>query len=103
MTLQESSITQEATTQTERLKTLRAVLEATNEVLSADEPAGARVWPSGFVHLDSMLTGGFRAGALVLLGGGPGLGKTALALQVARSLVVSAHSVVFFSFEHDYP
>lgn len=102
MTLQESSITQEATTQTDRLKTLRAVLEATNEVLSADEPAGARVWPSGFVHLDSMLTGGFRAGELVLLGGGPGLGKTTFALQVARNLVVSGHSVVFFSFEHDY-
>lgn len=92
----------EATTQTERLKTLRAVLEATNEVLSADEPAGAKIWPSGFTYLDSKLTGGFRAGELVLLGGGPGLGKTTFALQVARNLVVSGHSVVFFSFEHDY-
>src|SRR5665811_410546 len=102
MTVQESSIMPEAATQTERLKTLRAVLEATNEVLSADEPAGARVWPSGFAHLDFRLTGGFRAGELVLLGGGPGLGKTTFALQVARNLVVSGHSVVFFSFEHDY-
>ena len=102
MTLLEPSIMPEATTQTERLKTLRAVLEETNEVLSADEPAGAKVWPSGFAHLDSMLTGGFRAGELVLLGGGPGLGKTTFALQVARNLVVSGHSVVFFSFEHDY-
>jgi len=102
MTSLEPSIMPEATTQTERLKTLRAVLEATNEVLSADEPAGARVWPSGFAHLDFRLTGGFRAGELVLLGGGPGLGKTTFALQVARNLVVSGHSVVFFSFEHDY-
>jgi len=86
----------------ERLKTLRVVLDETNEVLSADEPAGAKVWPSGFDRLDSMLTGGFRAGELVLLGGGPGLGKTTFALQVARNLVVSGHSVVFFSFEHDY-
>src|SRR5450756_2502758 len=87
---------------TGRLKSLRAVLEETNEVLSADEPAGAKVWPSGFAHLDSLLTGGFRAGELVLLGGGPGLGKTTFALQVARNLVISGHSVVFFSFEHDY-
>ena len=58
----------EATTQTERLKTLRTVLEATDKVLSADEKAGARVWPSGFASLDSKLTGGFRAGELVLLG-----------------------------------
>ena len=93
---------QEASTDTERLKTLRAVLEETNEVLSADEPAGAKVWPSGFARLDSMLTGGFRAGELALLGGGPGLGKTTFALQVARNLVISGHSVVFFSFEHDY-
>ena len=98
MTLLEPSIMPEATTQTERLKTLRAVLEATNEVLSVDEPAGARVWPSGFAHLDSVLTGGFRAGELALLGGGPGLGKTTFALQVARNLVISGHSVVFFSF-----
>ena len=101
MTLQDSRITQEATTQTVRLKTLRTVLEETNEVLSADEPAGARVWPSGFVHLDSMLTGGFRAGELVLLGGGPGLGKTTFALQVMRNLVATGHSAVYFSFDHD--
>src|SRR5665811_2085525 len=102
MTMQETSIMQDANSLAERLKTLRVVLEETNEVLSADEPAGAKVWPSGFARLDSTLTGGFRAGELVLLGGGPGLGKTTFALQVARNLVASGHSVVFFSFEHDY-
>jgi len=87
---------------TERLQSLRSVLEATNSLLSVEEDGGAKVWPSGFASLDSKLTGGFRSGELVLLGGGPGLGKTTFALQVARNLVVSGHSVVFFSFEHDY-
>ena len=95
MTVQESSRA------TARLKTLRAVVEDTDGVLSVDQEAGAKVWPSGFAALDGVLTGGFRAGELVLLGGGPGLGKTTFALQVARNLVVSDHSVVYFSFEHD--
>jgi len=86
---------------TDRLKTLHTVLEETNNVLSVEEDGGAKIWPSGFGSLDAALTGGFRAGELVLLGAGPGLGKTTFALQVARNLVVSDHSVVYFSFEHD--
>lgn len=70
-------------------------------MLSVEADAGAMIWPSGFGSLDAALTGGFRAGELVLLGAGPGLGKTTCALQVARNLVVSDHSVVYFSFEHD--
>jgi len=86
---------------TDRLKSLQTVLEETNGRLNVDEGAGAKVWPSGFTSLDIALTGGMRAGELVLLGAGPGLGKTTFALQVARNLVVSGHSVVYFSFEHD--
>ncbi|MBE3074272.1 MAG: AAA family ATPase [Actinobacteria bacterium] len=86
---------------TDRLKTLHAVLEETDGLLQVDQGAGAEVWPSGFGALDGALTGGFRSGELVLLGARPGLGKTTFALQVARNLVVSGHSVVYFSFEHD--
>jgi len=86
---------------TDRLKTLRTVLAETDGLLDVEQDAGARVWPSGFGALDRALTGGFRAGELILLGAGPGLGKTTFALQVARNLVVSGQSVVYFSFEHD--
>ncbi len=70
-------------------------------MLSVDEDAGAKIWPSGFGSLDSAMTGGFRAGELILLGAGPGLGKTTFALQVARNVVAAGQSVVYFSFEHD--
>jgi replicative DNA helicase len=86
---------------TDRLKSLHTVLEETNGVLSVDEDAGAKIWPSGFGSLDIAMTGGFRAGELILLGAGPGLGKTTFALQVARNVVASGQSVVYFSFEHD--
>ncbi len=86
---------------TERLQSLRSVLEETNSLLSMEGDVGARVWPSGFRVLDVLLNGGFRAGELVLLGAGPGLGKTTFALQVARNLAKSGKSVVYFSFEHD--
>src|SRR5450631_2175352 len=86
---------------TDRLKSLHAVLDETNVLLSADGGAGARVWPSGFESLDRALDGGFRSGELALLGARPGLGKTTFALQVARNLVASKDSVVYFSFEHD--
>ena len=86
---------------TERLQSLHTVLAETNGRLSAGEVAGARVWSSGFGALDKGLTGGFRSGELVLLGGPQGLGKTTFALQVMRNLISSGHSAVYFSFEHD--
>jgi len=86
---------------TGRLQSLHSVLEETNGRLKAGEVAGARVWPSGFGALDKALTGGFRSGELVLLGGPQGLGKTTFALQVMRNLIASSHSAVYFSFEHD--
>jgi len=85
----------------DRLKTLHAVLDETNARLNMDGEAGAKVWPSGFGSLDKVLDGGFRSGELVLVGARPGLGKTTFALQVARNLVASGHSVVYFTFEHD--
>src|ERR1035437_2763133 len=85
----------------DRLKSLNTVMEETNGRLNVDEDAGAKVWPSGFTALDVALAGGFRSGELALLGGAPGLGKTTFALQVARNLIASDYSVVYFSFEHD--
>ena len=45
--------------------------------------------PTGMDPLDRMLGGGFRMGDLVLLGGRPGVGKTIIGLQWARSIARS--------------
>lgn len=41
--------------------------------------------PTGISDLDSVLGGGLVAGALILLGGEPGVGKSTLVLEVARA------------------
>ena len=99
MTALQSTTTTEMVTG--RLQSLHSFLEETNDRLKAGQVAGSKVWPSGFGALDKALTGGFRSGELVLLGGPQGLGKTTFGLQVMRNLIASKHSAVYFSFEHD--
>lgn len=53
---------------------------------------------SGLRSLDS-LTGGWRAGELIVLAARPSMGKTALMLQFARSAAAAGHAVVVFSLE----
>jgi replicative DNA helicase len=81
--------------------TLRDVLTRTDAAAKRGESAGATVYPTGFVPLDTYLGGGLRSGELTLLGGPQGLGKTTMALQVARNAAIAGHDVVYFSFEHD--
>lgn len=83
------------------LQSVTGVLEQADGRLRAGSHAAARVWPTGFDVLDKNLTGGFRSGELILLGGPQGLGKTTWMLQVVRNIARSGRSVVFFSFEHD--
>ena len=83
------------------LQSLTGVLEQADGRLRAGSHAAARVWSTGFEILDKNLSGGFRSGELILLGGPQGLGKTTWVLQVARNIARSGRSVVFFSFEHD--
>jgi replicative DNA helicase len=83
------------------LETLTGVLEQADYRVRAGSHAQARVWPSGFDILDTHLSGGFRSGELVLLGGPQGLGKTTWALQVGRNVARSGRSVLVFSYEHD--
>lgn len=83
-----------------QLTDLTAVIDKADARLRAGS-AGARVWPTGFDMLDTVLGGGLRSGGLALLAGPQGLGKTTFALQVARNLVTAGRSVIYFSYEHD--
>jgi replicative DNA helicase len=54
--------------------------------------------PSGFVGLDR-LTGGFNPGELVIVAARPSVGKTALAIQMARYAAAHGHPTGLFSLE----
>ena len=86
---------------TEPVVSLREVLDRTDAAARRGEVAGAALYPTGFTPLDNYLGGGLRSGELTLLGGPQGLGKTTMALQMARNAAVSGCDVVYFSFEHD--
>jgi replicative DNA helicase len=58
--------------------------------------------PLGFTPLDKTIGGGLRAGEMLLIGGAQGTGKTTMALQMARNIVMSGlASVLYICFEHD--
>ena len=58
--------------------------------------------PLGFTPLDKSIGGGMRAGEMLLIGGAQGTGKTTMALQMARNIVMGGlASVLYICFEHD--
>lgn len=63
-------------------------------------PAPRATCPTGFKALDSHLGGGLRPGSLTLVAGPPGLGKSTLALQVARNAAAAGLPVLVSSHEH---
>lgn len=82
------------------LTPMHVVLERVDSRLLSPE-RDVRIWPTGFPLLDDALGGGLRAGALNLLAGSQGEGKTTFALQIARQCAKDERPVLFFSFELD--
>jgi replicative DNA helicase len=80
-------------------KTLRDMPEAIDDVLAAAEHGDrvARI-PIGLADLDRDL-GGWRMGDLILLGGRPSMGKSALAVAFGRRAARAGHGVMVFSLE----
>ncbi len=70
------------------------------ETRSSDSNIRNQAAPTGFNPLDEVLGGGLRTSHLALIAGRPGIGKTILALQWARSFAISGRKVVFICFEH---
>ena len=83
------------------MQSLSDVLQRAESRLHGGSHAAPRLWPTGFDPLDHHLTGGFRAGELILIAGPQGLGKTSWALQVGRNIAADGRPVVYFCFEHD--
>lgn len=56
-------------------------------------------FPSGYAELDRVLGGGIVPGALMLIGGDPGIGKSTLLLQVAFQLAQQLPRILYISAE----
>lgn len=84
-----------------QLTTVGASLAQSEERMLSGKNSAGRVWRTGFGGLDPAIGGGFRAGALILLAGPQGLGKSTFALQIARNVAMEGRPVVYFSYEHD--
>lgn len=67
-------------------------------IVEVEEGASPRL-PTGLLDFDRVLGGGLVAGSLVLIGGEPGIGKSTLLLQAARSLADRGEKVLYVSGE----
>lgn len=74
----------------------------------ADDPDSLDAWreqrhqlryATKFAALDSLLLGGMLPGELTIVGARPSIGKSALALAIARAVVTTGAPVVYFSLE----
>lgn len=84
-----------------QLRTVRSLLGVLDHELLDGAALELVAIPTGFSTLDRVLGGGLHPGALTVLGGAPGVGKTILALQWARNMARDGHPVVFACYEHD--
>jgi replicative DNA helicase len=80
-------------------KTLWQMPDAADEMIAAvrDGDKDARI-ATGFEELDRA-TGGWRRGELTYLGGRPSMGKSAIAVSIARNAARGGHGVMVFSLE----
>ncbi|MDO5133281.1 MAG: DNA repair protein RadA [Eubacteriales bacterium] len=67
--------------------------------LSAVEDTGEERFSTGFSELDRVLGGGAVAGSMILLGGDPGIGKSTILLQAARSMAAAGLEILYISGE----
>lgn len=66
--------------------------------LASDEDGTNRPISTGFSELDNIISG-LNKSDLILIGARPGVGKTSLALNMARNIGVTGKKVAFFSLE----
>lgn len=78
---------------------LKYINEETQKLLEAIKKRGVNefVMPTGFLDIDNLL-GGFKKTELIIVAGRPSMGKTSLALNIARNISLNK-PVGFFSLE----
>ncbi len=83
-------------------KSVVTALRQVDDSVAAGLLSGFQPISTGFGALDRRLQGGLRPGELALIGGGQGIGKTTMALQVARNIAASGQATcVYVCYEHD--
>jgi replicative DNA helicase len=68
---------------------------------AAREDREIKAVPTGFPTLDRLTGGGFRGSKLIIIAARPGIGKTALMLNMASNMAQRGHMVGIFSLEMD--
>ena len=72
-------------------------LAATADALLKKGRDSLKLLPTGVPGLDLVLGGGLEQGAVVVLAGGPGAGKTILAQQICFARATAAHKCVYYT------
>lgn len=87
----------------EHLWTLAEVMGDIEERIARGNVERFRPLPTGFHPLDDVLAGGLRPGEMMIVGGAFGVGKTIMALQTARNVVMSHpnYRAMYVCYEHD--
>lgn len=83
--------------------TLKQVIAQVDQAAATGELAHLRPMATGYHPLDELLNGGLRPGELMIVGGAFGVGKTILALQIARNMVRNdpGATAMYICYEHD--
>ena len=84
-----------------RTTVLGDLLDGLDQTLRSGDVTDLMTTPTGFSVLDDTIGGGLHAGDLMLLAGPPGVGKTIVGLQMARSVALSGGHAIYVCYEHE--
>ena len=73
--------------------------DALNAIADYISDDGKSNVPTGIYDLDGLMNGGMRRKSLIILAARPSMGKTALAMNIARNVAIRGRYVVMFSLE----
>ena len=85
--------------ETQKPRDLRDVLVDSVTILEQRGTGEVLGIPTGFDAIDDNLAGGMRGGNMIVIAGRPGMGKTALAINIARYVAKQGKTSAVFSME----